>query len=251
MSSSIWTQCAGDSELRALRLEPWRVVEAQHQVSTRKLVDTDAEQQLLEQLIETAKPPDRTRGGLHYLLFTPFRYPPLRHGSRFGAGTEPGIWYGAESLRTAFAEVAYYRLLFLEGTQAELGMIETELTAFVAIVRADGGIDLTVPPFARHRKTLVSPIDYSATQDLGRAMRGAGVETFRYTSARDVEGGIGVGVFTPSAFGRRQPRSLETWHCTATHAAVELARRDYFDRATFVFPREEFLVDGQLPEPAL
>lgn len=40
MSSSIWTRCAGDSELRPLRLSPWRIVEAQHQVSTRKLVDT-------------------------------------------------------------------------------------------------------------------------------------------------------------------------------------------------------------------
>jgi len=29
-------------------VEPWRVVEAQHQVSTRKLVDSDAEQQVLE-----------------------------------------------------------------------------------------------------------------------------------------------------------------------------------------------------------
>src|SRR5438067_8369321 len=40
---SIWTRCAGDSELRPLRLSPWRAVEAQHQVSTRKLVDRSEE----------------------------------------------------------------------------------------------------------------------------------------------------------------------------------------------------------------
>ncbi len=51
MSSSIWTRCAGDSELRSLRLSPWRVVEAQHQLSTRKLVDSAEEQILLEELI--------------------------------------------------------------------------------------------------------------------------------------------------------------------------------------------------------
>jgi len=98
MSSSIWTQCAGDSRLRSLDVDAWRVVEAQHQVSTRKLVDTAAEQSLLEELIDGVKPPDRTGGALHYLLATPFRYPPLRHGSRFGgainprSGTDPRRW---------------------------------------------------------------------------------------------------------------------------------------------------------------
>ena len=142
MSSSIWTRCAGDSELRALRLSPWRVVESQHQVSTRKLVDSADEQALLEQLIDGAKPPDLTGGRLHYLLFTPFRYPPLPHGSRFGRRHQRGIWYGSLERRTAFAEVAYYRLLFLEGTQASLGTITTPLTAFRASLRTTHGVSL-------------------------------------------------------------------------------------------------------------
>ena len=120
MSSNIWTRCAGDSELRALRASPWRAVEAQHQVSTRKLVDSADEQALLEELIDRAKPPDMTGGKTHYLLATPFRYPPLRHGSRFGTRHERGIWYGSETRAAVFAEVAYYRLLFLEGSRANL-----------------------------------------------------------------------------------------------------------------------------------
>ena len=80
MSSNIWTQCAGGSKVARLRLSPWRVVEAQHQVSTRKLVDSIDEQAILEQLIETSKPVDATAGRRHVLLATPFRYPPLRHG---------------------------------------------------------------------------------------------------------------------------------------------------------------------------
>src|SRR5215510_6980065 len=123
MSSSIWTLCAGDSELHSLEIVSWRAVEAQHQVSTRKLVDTAAEQELLEELIESAKPPDVTGGRVHYLLSTPFRYPPLRHGSRFGTRHERGIWYGATSLRTLFAEVAYYRLVFIDGSHAVLGAL--------------------------------------------------------------------------------------------------------------------------------
>src|SRR6516162_5765318 len=130
MSSSIWTRCAGASEIRPLRLSAWRAVEAQHQVSTRKLVDSAEEQILLEELIDKVKPPDTTRGRLHYLLSTPFRYPPLPHGSRFGTHHDPGIWYGSESRRTMFAEVAYYRLVFLDGSRAALGAVTTQLTAF-------------------------------------------------------------------------------------------------------------------------
>ena len=251
-SSNIWMQCAGDSEIKPLLLDPWRVVESQHQISTRKLVDSDAEQQLLEQLIEEVKPRVRTRASkLHYLLFTPFRYPPLQHGSRFGTRVEPGIWYGAETLRAAFAEVAYYRLLFLEGTSADLGLLEMELSTFKALVRTDRGVDLAAQPFAKFEAVLASPVSYVETQALGQAMREAGVEVFRYRSARDVEGGVNVGVFSAIAFGRRAPREFETWHCVATRARIEVVRRSYSDRVVFAYDRQEFLVDGALPSPAL
>lgn len=251
MSSSIWTRCAGASELRPLRCSPWRAVEAQHQVSTRKLVDTAEEQILLEELIDRAKPPDLTRGRMHYLLATPFRYPPLRHGSRFGGRHERGIWYGSEQRRTAFAEVAYYRLLFLEGTRANLEPVTTQLTAFTVRAHTKRGVDLVAPPFDAHRRTIASPTRYDATQVLGRDMREAGVELFRYPSARDVEGGVNVAAFTPSVFGAARPRGLETWHCTATRERVELAKRDYFARDYFAFGRDAFLVGSVLPAPAL
>jgi hypothetical protein len=250
MSSSIWTECGGASELRLLSALSWRVVESQHQIATRKLVDTDAEQQLLEELIEAVKPPDRTGGRLHYLLFTAFRYPPLRHGSRFGRRTERGIWYGSTTLPAAFAEVAYYRLLFLEGTSADLGVVSTDLTAFRIMLRTARGIDLTTSPFTTHAAVLASPVSYAATQALGTAMRAAGVGAFRYRSAR-AAGAVNVGAFVPAVFGKRQPGRFESWHCTATRARVEFIRRDWFDRESRSFEREQFLVDGRLPAPAL
>lgn len=251
MSSNIWTQCAGTSEIRALRLTPWRAVEAQHQVSTRKLVDTADEQQLLEELIDRVKPPDPTRGRVHYLLATPFRYPPLPHGSRFGTRHERGIWYGAETLRTLFAEVAYYRLVFLEGTRADLGEVTTQLTAFTVRAHTARGVDLVAPPFAAHRRAIANPSRYTSPQGLGAAMRAAGVELFRYPSARDPKDGVNVGVFTPTVFGAAKPRSLETWHCVATRERVEVVKRDYFGRETYVYPRERFLIKGVLPAPAI
>jgi hypothetical protein len=250
MSSSIWTQCAGASEIRPLRLTPWRAVEAQHQVSTRKLVANAHEQALLEELIDAAKPPDLTRGRQHYLLTTPFRYPPLRWGSRFGTKQERGIWYGSETHQAMFAEVAFYRLLFLEGTHADLGVVATTLTVFRASARSAKGIDLTLAPFARHRAAIASPTSYADTQLLGREMREAGVELFRYPSARHPHDGVNVAAFTATVFGRSKPRELEHWHCTATKALVELAKEDYFGRELFSFAREAFLVDGKLPLPA-
>jgi len=251
MSSNIWTRCAGDSELRELRLSPWRVVESQHQVSTRKLVDSADEQALLEQLIDGAKPPDHTGGRLHYLLFTPFRYPPLPFGSRFGRRHERGIWYGSLERRTAFAEVAYYRLLFIEGTHAELGTITTPLTAFRAALRTTRGVALDAPPFDAFRTVIASPSRYDDTQALGDAMRAADVDAFTYPSARDNEGGVNVAAFVPSVFGRAKPTSLESWYCSASRERVDITRGDYFRRETFSFAREQFLVDGILPAPAV
>jgi hypothetical protein len=226
---------------------------AQHQIATRKLVDSDAEQQLLEELIDGVKPPEPTSGRLHYLLFTPFRYPPLRHGSRFGRRGERGIWYGAEEVKTAFAEVAYCRLLFLEGTTARLSPLVTPLTAFRVTLRTARGIDLTRRPFADHAASISDSKSHEASQPLGSAMRVAGVEAFRYASARAaaLPRATCIAAFDPAVFGRRQPRELQTWHCTATRASVEVLRRDYFRRASFSFERAQFLVDGQLPAPAL
>lgn len=251
MSSNIWTQCAGDSEIRPLRASAWRAVEAQHQVSTRKLVDTLEEQALLEDLIDHAKPPDPTLGKLHYLLATPFRYPPLRHGSRFGTRAERGIWYGSVERRTLFAEVAYYRFVFLAGTKADLGDVATQLTAFTARAQTRRGIDLTARPFAEHRAILASPMTYTQTQALGSIMRERKVELVRYPSARDVAGGVNIAVLSPNAFGAAKPQKLETWHCTANQERVELFKRDYFETLTFAYVRAEFLVDGLLPSPAM
>jgi hypothetical protein len=229
------------------------VVEGQHVVSTRKLVGSDAEQQLLEEMIDRVKPPlppEPELEGHHYLLSTPFRYPPLRHGSRFGTRAERGIWYGAEELPTAFAETAYYRLVFLEGTTADLPAVEVDVSAFTAPLASAAAVDLTAGCFARFEADISSPTAYAASQPLGGEMRAAGVEAFRYRSARDAGGGACLGVFTPRAFAARRPSAPRTWFCVATREAVELTERDVFRHRTLRFERRQFLVDGRLPAPA-
>ncbi|MCC6902356.1 MAG: RES family NAD+ phosphorylase [Polyangiaceae bacterium] len=247
-----WEELDGERYVRRLAFDAWRVVEGQHLISTRKLVDSDEEQRLLEELLEKSKPPlaaDTKR--LHYLLATPFRYPPLRHGSRFGSRFERGIWYGAKQLRTALAEVAYYRLLFLEGTHAKIPRLSQDLTAFRVALRTPRGVDLTRPPFAELAARLASKTSYATTQRLGRDLRAARVGAFCYSSARDPERGTAVAVLDPAAFAQTKPRGLETWHSVATRSEVEVSRRDFFRREVFRFERRGFLVRGHLPRPAI
>jgi len=229
-------------------------VEAQHVVSTWKLTDSPAEQEALERMIDSVKPPplaDREFTGFHYLLTTPFRYPPLPHGSRFATRFTRSLWYGSREVRTAFAEVAYYRLLFLEGTTAAIGRLEVDLSLFRVMFRTRSGIDLTRPPFDAFLVRISSPSAYDDSQRLGHEMREAGVEAFLYRSARDRQGGIQVALFTPRAFASRRPSTPQTWHCAATRDRVELQRKDALDRAVFLFPRTDFEVRGRVPRPAV
>jgi len=255
MSQTIWTRCGGKSSCRRLSGRAWRVVEAQHVVSTRKLVDTLEEQELLEELIDRQKPPAPDAGefdGLHPLLSTPFRYPPLRYGSRFGQRHERGIWYGSLSVPTALAEVAYYRLVFLDGTTANISPV-AELTAFNAGFASDVGADLTRAPFERFIPQISSPTEYHHAQELGSAMRSDRIEVFFYRSARDKSGGTNLGLFTPNGFnGRRPGRELATWVCYASRARVDFLRKNLISRRDKLsFPRSDFEVGGVIPAPAL
>ena len=249
-------QCGGISNLRPLKAKPWRVVEAQHIVSTLKLVDSLEEQRILEDLIDRQKrpAPQVARGArLHWLLFTPFRYPPLRYGSRFGTREEPGIWYGAAELHTVFSEKAYYRFVFLAGTTAPLTPITVEQTAFRAEVESNRAIDLTAPPFDVHREVISSKTHYQASQLLGREMRRDGVPFFHYTSARDPAGGVNLGVLSVEAFAKSKPHSEQTWICFVEADRVQFTQKNVLGpkRLTHSFSRREFEVNGAIPAPAL
>jgi len=229
------------------------VVEAQFRNSTRKLVDSDEEQRVLEELLDTRAKLPVPAGfeGLHYLLYTPFRHPPLRNGSRFGTRSERGILYAARELPTAFAEVAYYRLVFLEGSAAPLAPLFVELTAFSFRVAAAKAIDLTAPPFRAFEARISSPVDYADAQRLGREMRAGGVQACLYASARAARGGVNVAVFE-NVFRPARPLDEERWSCRASRERVEFRAQRLLDaEARLAYPREQFLVGGRLPAPAL
>ena len=207
--------------VRRISASPWRVVEAQHRASTMRLVDTLDEQRALEELLEASKPPLPDEAvSLHYLLATPFRYPaPPPLGSRFRGIGDPGVWYGADVVHTALAEVAYWRLRFLAESPATPDLPPVPHTAFRASIGGTG-IVLSQPPFERHRARWEEPHSYEAPQALARTAREAGVSLIRYRSVRDPMHRAAVAVLTPKAFRRKQPLEQHTWLIKVTRARV-------------------------------
>ena len=244
MSSATWTPGALRPERRRLSGPCWRVVESQHRVSTMKLVDTLAEQELLEVLVENTKPPVPAEcRHLHYLLFTPFRYgAPYPAGSRFRrAGLTAGVFYGSQTAATAIAETAFHRLLFFADSPATPWPGNAvEHTAFLIKFRTAAALDLTRPPLDGGRRLWTSRTDYRACQDLADQARAAGVEVLRYESARDPasDRGINLALLTCHAFDSREPLERQTWRIhLGAHGVRALCdfpdQRLGFDRRAF------------------
>lgn len=248
--SDIWLACGGQATPIELGGTIHRLVESQEQVATNALVRTLAEQALLEDLLETSKPPfvDGSRG-LHYLLATPFRYPPLPWGSRFGSRFEPSLFYAARTVDTVLAESAFYRFVFWTGMATPPDApLHTRHTVFGVDIRTQRGLALHARPFADHEPALTDPRDYTATQALGRSLRAAGIEAFEYVSARDPERGHNVALFTPRAFAGSAPARLDEWLCDTGRETVTFYSRH--GGGIRQFPLATFLVDGALPAPA-
>ncbi len=190
MSSTTWTPAAVASEGRHWQGQLWRAVEAQHRVSTLRLVDTLAEQAQLESLLETSKPALPAGSARHYLLLTPFRYPSMYPGgSRFRAATDPGVFYGADEQRTACAELGYWRWRFLMDSPALERLASLPHTLFLAAA-AGLALDLAQPPFVQASARWMAPQDYAACQQMAGLARGAGIGVIRYRSVRDPASGM-------------------------------------------------------------
>ncbi|WP_242604491.1 RES family NAD+ phosphorylase [Legionella gresilensis] len=217
------------------------MVESQHISSSRDLVDSREEHDILEVLLESSKP--QIENNKHYLIYTPFRYPPLAYGSRFGNIFEPSLWYGSINLHTALAEVAYYRLKFFDDTSANLEYIEITMTAFKAYLQTESGIDLTKPPFKTYQNKISNKTSYAYSQKLGTEMRAANIDAFIFISARDMRAGKNVAAFTPEVFKMKDKgyiSNMQNWRCIANKTVIEFTRDEIISRKKLEFSRKEF-----------
>jgi hypothetical protein len=225
MSSSISTPGELSSSAKRATGTTWRVVEAQHHVSTLKLTDTNAEQALLENLIESTKPvvPPECEH-LDYLLATPFRYyPPYPTGSRFRrAGATPGVFYASDHVETAVAEAAFWRLLFY----------------------AESPIDLTRAPFDKKSRLWSDPINLGSCQDLADMARAEGIDVLKYMSVRDPQHRINVALLTCKAFSKRKPSGRQTWRIQLSQGGVRAICE--MPKQTIEFDRSAFAADPRV-----
>ena len=187
-------------------------------------------------MIEESKPLiDKEK---NYLIFTPFRYPPLKYGSRFARIFEPSLWYGSVELETAFTEVAYYRLKFFNDTSADLGYVEISMTAFTASMVSNMGIDLTEKPFNNYFNEISNKNSYESSQLLGTHMREAHIEAFIYYSARTHELAKNVATFTSSVFQLKNNQYItnqQMWKCLANKHMIEFTRMGVLNKKRFSF----------------
>lgn len=237
MSFNTWTPLAVSSEAHDWQGPVWRIVEAQHIASTMKIVDSQDEQDLLETLLETSKPaPPSGAEALDYLLATPFRYDPLRGGSRFRSSTDPGVFYGAECVRTACAELGYWRWKFLKDAVDLEKLDPVAHTAFRADVRTQV-VDLRKPPFDADAAAWLHPSDYGATQAFARTARQAAIGGIIYQSVRDPQPAWCIAVLTPQAFTKSKPLpAKQTWWLAVYQDAVIWRR----DNQSMTFPATDW-----------
>lgn len=231
----MWTSTALASEHRGYGGTVWRLVEAQHRISTSRLARSLAEQEMLERLAEEVKPqlPESARH-LDYLLASPFRYG-HNQASRFRRADErPGIFYSSETEATALAEAAYWRLRFFSRSPGLKPPSTTvEHSSFRVAVSAERTLDLSQPPFDGERAQWTDPDDYTGCQSLATEARTAGTQLLRTTSARD-RSGFNIVIFDPAAFAERAPRHGKTWHLRyENERLVALAAAPHSDRYEF------------------
>jgi len=254
VSIDIWTKCDGVNQVKIIDVSAWRL-ESQEGTSTRKLVDSYEEQNILEKMIDDSRYLfiNEEKLNFHPLLYTPFKDPPLKYGSRFGKNTEQSLWYGSLDLATAMAEKAFYQFNFLRASEAKYDdIVQTSLIAFSVQVKTEKGIDLCANPFAVYTDFISSPDSYDASQALGSAMRKANIQAFIYKSARDKKDGANVALFTPESFLHKKPEaaSFQSWLCVATNELIEFISTSSNSLNRNSFNLNQFMIYGILPFPS-
>ena len=224
MAPTPWNPGWVQEHTQHLSMHAFRMVETQHIAATMRLVDSAAEQDLLEHMLDDSKPPLPPEAlGTHYLLAAPFRYLPPT-GSRFRSPHMPGIWYGADDPYCACAEIAYWRQRFLLDSA---GLVQqhlyTDHSLYEAAVQGRA-IDLQLPPWSQAEALWQHPSDYTETQKLGAMVRDAGnVAWIRYASVR-APAHVCAAVFDPRSLTMLTAEGrYEQWHCHTTCDRVTLS----------------------------
>ncbi len=250
-AESFWQSIESSSLVDNLSGTLHRLVESQGQIATRELVSGDLQkQQVLEELLEPSKPPVLPgTEHLDYLLATPWRYPPLLYGSRYGRYTEPSLFYGGIGVATTLAESAYYRWVFYFDMAEPVQLLSSQHTLFEAEYLVSKGVRLHDAKFEAVQGRLTDRSNYQFTQHLGSVLRAAGIEAFEFPSARDPEHGNNVALLVPTALSSSSAQNKKLVFCSTTKQQV-VFRVAGGGAAVFSFSIEDFYHNNRFPRPA-
>lgn len=164
---------------------------------------------------------------------------------RAGTGTtafadrrSAGVYYAAEAITPAVAEMSFYRLLFFaESPDTPWPRDAAEYTAFSVAFHADKALDLTRPPLDGDTVAWTHPTDYAACQTLADTAREANMVAIRYRSVRHPQGN-NLALLTCTVFSRPEPTEWQTWRVRLSAFGVQAlcefpSRRISFDRTAF------------------
>ena len=214
-----------------------RIVERQEDSATTRITGDLVEQQMLEEMLEGNKP-GSLNDRIHYLLGTPFRYPPLDYGSRFGTTRDRWIFYGSLDSETCLRECGYYRFkLLFDMADPPPKPVGCEHTMFTVGLAADRSVDLCTPAYAGVHDELVSVESYAMTHRVGQQARDACAQMLLFQSARGA--GKNVAVFDDSIFAS-EPGNQRLWISQVLADRVMFRSRQSF----FVFPVEDYQTDS-------
>lgn len=185
-----------------------RIVERQEDSATTRITDDLLEQQMLEEMLEGNKPGSLSNS-INYLLGTPFRYPPLDYGSRFGSPHDRWIFYGSTGVETCLRECGYYRFkLFFDMAIPPPNPLGCEHTMFSVDLATDRSVNLCAPSYTALTDELVSVTSYALTHRIGQQARDANAQMLLFQSARGPE--KNVAVFSECVFNS-EPVNQRLW----------------------------------------
>ncbi len=224
-------------------------MESQEDAGTLSLVDSLDEQDILESLLDGVKPPYQAGSEQrHYLISTPFRYPPLKHGSRYGHQLMHSFFYASESLHTALSESAYYRFLFIDDMQiAYDSAIISQHLSFSVNAHSGSAMQLTNIDNGDLLAQLQDKSSHSLCQAIGEYLVNTEeVDLIRFPSARCNEA-INVAIISHSVITSKKPQEQIKWTFQTEFDKLVIRSSE---RVMHSFYKSDFLVNGQLPRPA-
>ncbi len=206
MSSITWTPTELEANSFQISDEVWRCIPANTIRPLVKILDTQADIEVMESMLAESK--SIVREGLDNfdpLIARPFQATPsVKSESQFRFSGGPGVLYAAFDLKTALYEHSWHRAKFIASSDGLAKVKAMPLQVFKIKVNARS-IDLSSKQFAYKKSKLLSKTDYQPAQALAKIARQTSIQAIKYQSVRNVADGVCLAILDIAAIESKNP----------------------------------------------